>query len=111
MGPGVPLSRERRKRPFRAPAPPERAAAVLLRLGHPRLPVLRRFFAAGAGGRHIVGLCRTVDPRIRLVARPPFGGGGVWRGICGADPPPDPAPCRPSPRPPGGLFLGAPAFH
>src|SRR5271169_2358663 len=93
-GPSPPFSGERVKTLsiFRAPleGPPasqvaEPPAAVLLRLGHPRLPVLRRFLAPGPGGRHIVDLCRTADPRIRLVARRAVGGGVVGRGAGGAD--------------------------
>src|SRR5437868_2879802 len=68
-----------------AAAPAERAAAVFLWLGHPRLPLLRRLFAAGAGGRHVVDLCRTADPRIRLVACRPLGGSVVGRRARGAD--------------------------
>src|SRR4029077_5352944 len=66
-----------------AAPPAERPAAVLLWLGHPRLLVLRRLFAAGDGGRDVVDLCRTFDPRIRLVARGLVGGGLIGRGIGG----------------------------
>ena len=66
-------------------APVERSAAVLLRLGRARLPVLRGVFAAGAGGIDPVGFCRTADPRIRLVAHRALGRGVTRRGAGGDD--------------------------
>src|SRR5215469_14892477 len=67
-----------------SPAPVEQPAAVFLWMDHPRLPLLRRVLAAGAGGRHFVGVCRAADPRIRLVARGPVGGGVAGRAARGA---------------------------
>src|SRR5216684_2637429 len=54
--------------------PAEFAAAVLLWLDHPRLSLLCRLLTAGAGRRHVVDFCRTVDARVRLDALGPSGG-------------------------------------
>src|SRR6185295_12438979 len=52
------------------------AAAVLLRLDHPGLPVLLRLCPPGPGRCHSVDLRRTDDERVRLVAH-----GALWRGV------------------------------
>ena len=75
----------------------ERPAAVFLRLGHPRLLVLRRVCAAGAGGRDPLDLCRAVDPRVRLVAHRSVGR-GVARRVAGGVVVPTDRPAARSPR-------------
>src|SRR5687768_15682194 len=77
-------------------APRRSAAAVLLRLGGARLPVLRRLLAPGPRARHAIDLHRAAHPGVRLVAHRRVRGGLARRRAGGAGD----AAHRPAARPP-----------